>query len=119
MATILIRAWFTDQSFKSRLDDEVGRGAAVKALLEKLGMKLLNVYWSSTEACGVTLCEGDAANIPAIEMVYMATGGYTHCRSEILHTEEEMRKHREKARQLFPSFEAPNRDEIDRMLHDE
>ena len=67
MATILIRAWFTDQSFKSRLDDEVGRGAAVKALLEKLGMKLLNVYWSSTEACGVTLCEGDAANIPSID----------------------------------------------------
>ena len=118
MATILIRAWFTDQSFKSRLDDEVGRGAAVKALLEKLGMKLLNVYWSSTEACGVTLCELDAANIPAIEMVYMATGGYTHCRSEILHTEED-KNHREKARQLFPSFEAPKRDEIERMLLDE
>ncbi len=49
----------------------------------------------------------------------MATGGYTNCKSEILHNEEEMASHRQRARALFPSFDAPNRDEIDRMLLEE
>ena len=119
LATILIRAWFTEESFRNRLDATVSRSGAVRELLSKMDMNLINVYWSSTEACAITLCEGDASNIPAIEMIYMATGGYTHCRSEILHTEEEMAGHRQRARKLFPSFDAPNRDEIDRMLLDE
>ena len=119
MATILIRSWFTEQSFKNRLEARESRGGAVRSLLEKLDMKLINIYWSSTEACAITLCEGDAANIPAIEIIFMATGGYTNCKSEILHNEEEMASHRQRARALFPSFEAPKRYEIDRMLLEE
>ena len=65
------------------------------------------------------ICEGDVANIPAIKIIFMATGGYTNCKSEILHTEGEMASHRQRARALFPSFDAPNRDEIDRMLLEE
>ena len=64
----------------------------------------------------MTLCEGDAANITTIKISFMAPGGYTNCKSEILHTEEEMASYRQRARALFPSFDAPNRDEIDRML---
>ena len=75
MATILIRSWFTEQSFKNRLEAQESRAGAVRSLLEKLDMKLINIYWSSTEACAITLCEGDAANIPAIEIIFMATGG--------------------------------------------
>ena len=82
-------------------------------------MKLINIYWSSTEACAITLCGGDAANIPAIKIILMATGGYTNCKSEILHNEEEIASHRQHAQALFPSFDAPNRDEIDRMLLEE
>ena len=82
-------------------------------------MKLINVYWSSTKACAMTLCEGDAANIPAIKISFMAPGGYTNCKSEILHTEEEMVSYRQHAQALFPSFDAPNHDEIDRMVLEE
>ena len=67
----------------------------------------------------MTLCEGDAANIPAIKISFMAPGGYTNCKSEILHNEEEIASHQERARALFPSFDAPNRDEIDRMVLEE
>ena len=119
MATILIRSWFTEQSFKNRLEAQESRAGAVRSLLEKLARKLINIYGSSTEACAITLCEGNAANIPAIEIIFMATGDYTKCKSEILHNEEEMASHRQPARALFPSFDAPNRDEIDRMLLEE
>ena len=97
MATILIRSWFTEQSFKNRLEAQESRASAVRSLLEKLDMKLINIYWSSTEACAITLCEGDAANIPAIEIIFMATGGYTNCKSEILHNEKKWR-HTDNAR---------------------
>lgn len=79
MATILIRAWFKKESFRNRLYATVSRSGAVRELLSKIDMKLINVYWSPTQACAITLCEGDASNIPAIEMIYMATGGYTYC----------------------------------------
>ena len=82
-------------------------------------MKLINVYWSSTEACAITLCEGDAANIPTIKKSSMAPRGYTNFKSEILHAEEEMALYRQRARALFSSFDASNRDEIDRMLLEE
>ena len=119
MATILIRFWLTEQSFKNRLEAQESRAGAVRSLLEKLYIKLINIYWSSSEACAIALCEGDAANIPAIEIIFMTAEGYTNCKSEILHNEEEMASHRQRARALFPSFDAPNRDEIDRMLLEE
>ena len=119
MATILIHSWFMEQSFKNRLEAQESRAGAVRSILEKLDMKLINIYWSSTEAYTNKLCDGDAANIPAIEIITMATGDHANCRSEILHNEEEMASHRQRARALFPSFDAPNRDEIDRMLLEE
>ena len=39
MVTILIRSWFTEQSFKNRLEAEESRAGAVRSLLEKLDMK--------------------------------------------------------------------------------
>ena len=74
MATILIRSWLTEQSFKNRLEAQESRAGATRSLLENLGMKLISVYWSSTEACAITLCEGDAANIPAIRKVSLRPG---------------------------------------------
>ena len=47
------------------------------------------------------------------------SGAFEYVKCEILTPAEEIGKNRRLAEQLAPSFNAPNRDEIDRMLLDE
>ena len=55
----------------------------------------------------------------AAEISIMATGGYVSAQCEVITTPEEFLEEAQSAADLTATFDAPNRDEIDRMLLDE
>ena len=65
------------------------------------------------------IAEGDPKKMVAAEISTMATGGYSSAQCEVITTPEEFLKEAQSAAELTATFDAPNRDEIDRMLLDE
>ena len=119
MATMILRASLTEDSFKNLLERDTGRRDIIKALVERVGLKFVAIYFSATKANFMVIVEGDPSKLPALELIYLSSGGYVGLESEVMYDPEEWQKIRDLARKVAPSFEAPNRDEIDRMLLDE
>ena len=65
------------------------------------------------------IAEGDPQKMVAAEIIAMATGGYASAQCEVITTPEEFLEEAQSAAELTATFDAPNRDEIDRMLLDE
>ena len=63
--------------------------------------------------------EGDPKAMVAAEISAMATGGYASAQCEVIITPEDLLDEAKRAADLTAAFDAPNRDEIDRMLLDE
>ncbi|MEC7302380.1 MAG: hypothetical protein VXV97_07440 [Pseudomonadota bacterium] len=55
----------------------------------------------------------------AAEISAMATGGYASAQCEVITTPEDFLDEAQRAADLTAAFDAPNRDEIDRMLMEE
>ena len=55
----------------------------------------------------------------AAEITAMVTGGYASEQCEVITTPEDFLEEAQSAAELTATFDAPNRDEIDRMLLDE
>ena len=63
--------------------------------------------------------EGDPKAMVAAEISAMATGGYASAQCEVITTPEDFLDEAQRAADLTAAFDAPNRDEIDRMLMEE
>ena len=119
MATIMIRYSLSQESFRNILAQEETRESAVRDILAEFGFTFLNMYFSSSKASFIVLADGDPMRVPALEMMYLASGAYVGCECEVLHSPAEVKEQKKLARAVSPKFDAPNRDEIDRMLLDE
>ena len=65
------------------------------------------------------MIKGDPEKTFLAEMVMTASGGFTSVETETLITADEMLEYQKEAGRLTNRYDAPNRDEIDRMLLDE
>ena len=93
-----------------------------KAAADKFGnsivFKLLNYYFAPATGPAVAF-EGDPNIMPLLELVIMESGSFLTCGAEILTPIEELMEMQVTANALITEYDAPNRDEIDRMLLDE
>ena len=65
------------------------------------------------------IAEGDPKAMVAAEISAMATGGYASAQCEVITAPEDFLDEAQRAADLTAAFDAPNRDEIDRMLMEE
>ena len=119
MAVIQLRGQFNDQGFKGLVNNPHDRKAAAKKIAEALGFKFLNYYFAPATGSAVVTFEGDPNKMPLLELVTMESGSFLTCGAEILTPIEELLEMQETANELLSQYDAPNRDEIDRMLLDE
>ena len=119
MAIIQLRAQFNDQGFKGLVNNPHDRKAATEKFSEKIGFKLLNYYFAPATGSAVVTFEGDPKKMPLLEMIIMESGSFLTCGVEILTPVEELMEMQVTANSLTSEYDAPNRDEIDRMLLEE
>ena len=76
----------------------------------------MNYYFAPATGSAVVTFEGDPKKAPLLEMVVMESGSFLTCGVEILTPVEELMEMQVTANALTSEYDAPNRDEIDRML---
>ena len=119
MAVIQLRGQFNDQGFKGLVNNPHDRKAAADKFANSIGFKLLNYYFAPATGSAVVTFEGDPNKMPLLELVIMESGSFLTCGAEILTPIEELMEMQVTANALISEYDAPNRDEIDRMLLDE
>ena len=107
MATIMIRYSLSQESFRNILAQEETRETAVRDILAEFGFTFLNMYFSSSKASFIVLADGDPMRVPALEMMYLASGAYVGCECEVLHSPAEVKEQKKLARAVSPKFDAP------------
>ena len=121
MATILVRNRFSNEGMKGLVDrrGDDNREVATRNAFELIGVELKSWYFSTEDASAVLVVEGDAKKIPLIEAWALASGVFTQTHAEVLIPVSEFSEALGELSQVFGAYDAPNRDEIDRMLLDE
>ncbi len=119
MALIMMRSQYNEAGFKGTASDPTNRREAGAAGFKRMGWELKEMYYLPATAQWVMICEGDPKKMVAAEISLMATGGFASAQCEVIVTPEEFLEEAQSAAKLTATFDAPNRDEIDRMLLDE
>ena len=108
-----------DQGFKGLVNNPYDRKTATENFSKKIGFRLLNYYFTPATGSAVVTFEGDPKKMPLLEMIIMESGSFLTCGVEILTPVEELIEMQVTANSLTSEYDAPNRDEIDRMLLEE
>lgn len=85
------------------------RGAAARSLFDAIGIKTHTIYFSVTSGEIVTIIEGTADQMAAVEMVVMSSGAFSGVNSLELVTIEQMNAAMSKAGQAVAKYQAPNK----------
>lgn len=109
MSLYLTRAQYSTSAFKGMVTAPSDRGAAVRSLFDALGIKTHSIYYSVTSAEIVTIIEGTADQMAAVEMIVMSSGACSAVNSLELVTIEQMNAAMSKAVQTVAEYQAPNR----------
>ena len=97
-----------------------GFADSLKELCLKVdGLEFSGFFVSMANSEGVVMLDGDPNKLSVVYQVLNWSGAFEYVKCEILTPAEEISENRPLAEQLAPSFNAPNRDEIDRILLDE
>ncbi|MDC2993017.1 MAG: hypothetical protein VX168_10625 [Pseudomonadota bacterium] len=121
MAIIEVRTRFTEDAKRkmasvSGTSDRVG---AMREIAGEIGLELIAGFYSTSHDEGIAHLSGDPSKIPLLQTILNGSGAYEYARSDILIEGSEMSQLRETAKHIQSKFDAPNRDEIDRMLLEE
>ena len=97
-----------------------GLGAAIKDLCAEIDdLAFMGFYASVSAGEGVALLEGDPSLQLSVYQTLNWSGAFEYVTCEVLLPSDEIASSRVLAEKLGARFNAPNRDEIDRMLLDE
>ncbi|MEC8564264.1 MAG: hypothetical protein VXY90_10270 [Pseudomonadota bacterium] len=123
MAIMLVRNKISPEGMRgftsdNDLDGE-GREEMVRTALSAIGVELKQVYFSGGDGSAVLIVEGDAEKIPVLEAWAMSTGAFSSTQAEVLIPLKEFVRAAKSVGKVYDLYDAPNRDEIDRMLLDE
>ena len=119
MALIMMRTQFNEAGFKGIVSDPRNRREAAAAGFKRMGWELKEMYYLPATTQWMMIAEGDPKAMVAAEISAMATGGYASAQCEVITTPEDFLDEAQRAADLTAAFDAPNRDEIDRMLMEE
>ena len=119
MALIMMRTQFNEAGFKGIASDPRNRREAATAGFKRMGWELRDIYYLPATNQWMLIAEGDPKKMVAAEISTMATGGYSSAQCEVITTPEEFLEEAQSAAELTATFDAPNRDEIDRKLLEE
>ena len=119
MALIMMRTQFNEAGFKGIASDPRNRREAAAAGFKRMGWELKEMYYLPATTQWMMIAKGDPKAMVAAEISAMATGGYASAQCEVITTPEDFLDEAQRAADLTAAFDAPNRDEIDRMLLDE
>ncbi len=119
MALILLRTKWNNEAFKGMVASPTNRRKATEEAFQTIGWKLRHIYLCIASETWHILAEGDPSKMIQAEILCRASGGYDSAEAEIVVTPEEFFDAASEMSQKIAEFDAPNRDEIDRMLLDE
>ena len=119
MALIMIRTQFNEAGFKGIASDPRNRREAAAAGFKRMGWELKEMYYLPATTQWMMIAEGDPKAMVAAEISAMATVGYASAQCEVITTPEDFLDEARGGADLTAAFDAPNRDETDRMLMEE
>ena len=119
MALILLRTKWSNEGFKGMVTSPSNRRKATEEAFKTIGWKLRDIYLCLGSETWHILAEGDPSKMIQAEILCRASGGCDSAEAEIVVTPEEFFDAASEMFQKIAEFDAPNRDEIDRMLLDE
>ena len=108
MAIYITQGRYTDHAMKGMVDHPEDRKAAVAALIQAAGGKLLDYYVTMGEHDFLIISEADAGNSDFLAglMVAGASGGVTGLKSTLAFTTAEAKSAMEKANKIRAGFQA-------------
>ena len=109
MSLYLSRARYTAESYRAMLSKPEDRTAAVKALFEASGQRLLHIWFSPTTCDVFMVSEGDIKSGATIEVVAMSTGAYSEVSVSELVTMQELANVMKNGAQIAAKFQTPGR----------
>ena len=120
MAIMLVRASYTSEGFKGLVEQPHNRRDAVADAWLKVDCTLRDLFYSSSQSGWVMIVEGDPDKLVEAEFSVLASGAIASYTAELLHTPETVFAATQRVNESAGKiYDAPNRDEIDRMLLDE
>ena len=119
MAKILLKGSFNEEGYRGAVAEPADRETAARQLFTKAGLKVESFYFSPTAGCQFVIMEGDVTQLAAAEFAFMSSGAFMSVEAHILISGSEMTAAQKLAGDFVSDYDAPNRDEIDRMLMEE
>ena len=117
MGYYLIRGTYSAEGYRGMIDNPSGREIATRALNQQLGIETIVYFNSLSEAGFVGILKATPAQMATAQMVGLSSGAFTKVSAEELTPSTVFLEGQKAGAQI--KFDAPNRDEIDRLLHDE
>ena len=117
MAYYLIRGTYSAEGYRGMIDNPSDREIATRALNQQLGIETIAYFNSLSEAGFVGILKANPDQMATAQMVGMSSGAFTKVSAEELTPSTVFLEGQKAGAQI--KFDAPNRDEIDRLLHDE
>ena len=120
MALMMVRASYTPEAFRGLMDNPQNRREALTTVWADVGCVLKELYYSSSQSGWVMIVHGNAGTLLENQSTTWLSGALASYTAEILHTPEDVFEASKRANaKAGRAYDAPNRDEIDRMLLDE
>ena len=116
MALILVRTRYNSEGFRGIANDPSDRRAASEAGFAAANWQLRDMYFLPSSSEWLMIVEGDPENMVAMEVSIMSSGAFEYAHCEVIVTPEAFLTQTQRAGELAAKYDAPNRDEIDRML---
>ena len=96
--------------------DPADRETAARQLFTKAGLEVESFYFSPTAGCQFVIMEGGITQLAAAEFACMSSGAFMSVEAHILISGSKMTAAQKLAGDFVSDYDAPNRDEIDRIL---
>ena len=119
MALILVKTRYNSEGFRGIANDPSDRRAASEAGFAAANWQLRDMYFLPSSSEWLMIVEGDPENMVAMEVSIMSSGAFEYAHCEVIVTPEAFLTQTQQAGKLAAKYDAPNRDEIDRVLLDD
>ena len=119
MAEFIIRAWYTNEVFKSMMADPQNREPAIRKLFESAGTAVNEVLYSVSRGEIIVDVEGDAASVGRAGMITRSSDAISDYEVSEVISPKAMATMMRDASDAWLQFSAPSQDEIDRTLFEE
>ena len=121
MALIYVRNKYSADGLRGLVERNGGgdREEASRKALSEIGMELKAAYFTTASGSAVLIVEGDPEKLTVLEVWAMSTGAFQSVEAEVLIPLNSISEAAKTVGEVYGKYDAPNQDEIDRMLLEE